>query len=169
MTNWTWEGIAHPAPVDAESIVKVSGRFLVPSTAAGFQLVTRSNEKFAARFFMGQDNMVHLDVNDLTDVVEPVDPDAWFDFSITIDLDAQVDAVQEIVFGSDRIDNPGIFLYNIDQHQFDSIALLATGDWSIPDNQQGIRFDDISVEIIPEPGTVLLLLSCMLFGLRRRF
>ena len=170
MTNWTWNGIEHPADVDPETIIRISGRFYVPSTAEGFRLVTRPTwqEKITAAFSVDESDQVHVIVNDDIEVNNPTPADQWFDFSITFDMDPSVEEVTEIVLGNSVVENPTIFLLNPTEHDFESVAVIAYDESYDVASQQGICFDDVEVEIIPEPGTCLLLAFLGLLAMRRR-
>lgn len=119
------------------------------SRAAAVRMVRSSDTTHTIDFFSGSWTNTSIDV----------DYDEWYDFSLIADYNLRT--YQLFVNGTD-VTNGGVNFYHVSSSVASGISLFRGG----PDT--GAIFDDISVEAVPEPGTMAALGLLGLAALRRK-
>jgi len=91
--------------------------------------------------------------------VPAVMTDTWFTFSYTMDLTLQ--ELVQIQFGDTVTNMTDTMLENATVQFFNSIAIFCPTN--TPESA-GVLVDDVKLEVVPEPGTIMLLLALIAAG-----
>ena len=159
------EGIYRPVSMEQGELVKLSARFYMPGQGGAdtIMFLTRDFGHEKVYNVITRDDelgLVELTLPNYPEFSVPaVMTDTWFTFSYTMDLTLQ--ELVQIQFGDTVTNMTDTMLENATVQFFNSIAIFCPTN--TPESA-GVLVDDVKLEVVPEPGTIMLLLALIAAG-----